>query len=77
MVSIQDNPPVTCGDSPAGPAPPLSASRTFPPVAGESALYTRGPFSGRPMAAPTDSNDRICRGGDPPPADRRGHFLVV
>ena len=38
------NPSVAYGDSPAGPAPPLSALRTFPPLPGESALYTRGPF---------------------------------
>ena len=30
--------------SPAGPAPPLPATRTFPPLTGESALCTRGPL---------------------------------
>ena len=47
---IQRNPPVNCLesaiDSPAGPAPLLSALRTFSPLAGKSTLCTRGPFPG-------------------------------
>ena len=53
-------------DSPAGPAPPLSALRTFPPLTGDSAPQGE-PFSAGDHRSPLHAPPYICvgRGLDP------------
>ena len=59
------NPSVAYGDSPAGPAPPLSAMRTFPPLTGESALR-EGAEIATPVTSVTGPQKRTAV------TDRRG-----
>ena len=53
------NPSVSFADSPAGPAPLLSATQTFSPLTGKSTLYTREPLLLRNICALIETRTHI------------------